>query len=166
VQADGREQEARRARRIVLGFRLAFYAVVLVAALVVLAKRGAADPAQPLIGKTAQDVPISMEVRDGRARAFDAQVLVTCPNGTSWPMRWWLRDDEVTPFRYDGTRLRVRGTDQRDAGTELAYRVFELDARVEDDRAQGVMTVVDHIRTVDGYRYRCASGEVAFTAQR
>ncbi len=166
MQVDGREEEARRAGRIVLGFRLACYSVVLIAAVAVLAKSAGGEGALPLVGRTSQDVQFSMELRDGRPSAFDAQVLVTCPNGTAWPMRWWLRDDEATPFRYDGTRLRVRAADQREAGAELAYRVLEFDARVADDRAEGVMTVVDDIRTVDGYRYKCASGEVTFTAQR
>ena len=166
MQADGREDEARRARRIVLGFRVAFYAVVLIAALVVLAKRGGHADAQPLVGRTSQDAQFSMELRHGRPVAFDAQLMARCTNGARWPIRWWLRDGETTTFRIDGRRLRARGTERFADAVGEARRVFLIDAQVHDDYATGVMTFVQHSDLEHAPDFECESGQVTFTAQR
>jgi hypothetical protein len=167
---DGRDETARRARRIRWGIRLVFYPAAIAIAVALLAARGGGDGELGgyLHGTTSQDLTISFDLNaENEPTQFDSLISATCPNGEVWRVRWWEAERLATSFRRDDSRLEVDASEPMDyTDGQRGVREFTLRAEVHDDRAEGELTFVERLRTPDGLRYECASGKVRFTAQR
>ena len=163
------ERIARQARRVLWGFRLAFYPAAAAVAAVLLLSRGDADSETPTVvnGTTTQGKAFTLHFDgDGRATYFDTVLVTTCPNGDPWLLRWFPADGDPVPFRRDGSRLRVseRWTERYPSGV-VGRRRYTLDAQLGEGVASGVLSVVERVQATAGAAYECVSGNVSFTAR-
>jgi hypothetical protein len=159
----------RRARRALWGFRLAFYpAAIAVGAILLIGRGDAAADTAPFVGKTSQGHSISFDADgDGRPVALDTQLNGACPNGWAYTTPWRVADGDRVRFRRDGSRLwAMQSVTLHYDNGNLGRGLYTLDAWVEDDRVEGVIEVVEHVRPPKGTTWACGSQPVGFTARR
>jgi hypothetical protein len=162
------EQIARRARRALWAFRLAFYpAAVAVAAILLIGRGDAVAGTEHLDGRTSQGASITLRFDDGRPVGLETRLAAMCPNGHRDWTPWRPADGERLRFRRDGSRLWALElvTIDYDNGN-VGRGVYRFDAWVSDDRVEGTLEVVEHVDPAEGDDWACGSEPVGFTAQR
>ena len=121
-----------------------------------------------LSGRTAQGIPMTAVVRDGRLIFFDTQLDVRCPDWEDRPklrLRWWPMDANAH-FTYNGNRIRGQegpGPFTRDSG-EHGTLTDRIDARIGPSSLVGTLATDVEVETGRG-RARCGSGAVRFAVE-
>jgi hypothetical protein len=165
-----------RLRALVRLLRLPGLVVLLAAVgcwIVVAARSGAAesDPTAGgtwLAGRTAQGIPMTAVVRDGRLIFFDVQLDVRCADWEDRPklrLRWWPEEGNAH-FTYDGDHVRGQegpGPFTRDAG-EHGTLTDRFAARIGPSSLVGTLSTDVVVQTAHG-EARCASGSVRFAVE-
>ena len=146
-------------RRALWLFRLIFYPAAVLAAVLLLSHRGAADetfaPTGLLNGETAQHFAFAVSVgRDGKPLHALTRVRATCPDGVLWTISWrpvittW-HARQSWDWRYPG---------------EVGHIVLTM--RADPATHRGTLTFTERFTQPSGYRFTCASGPVAFSWPR
>jgi hypothetical protein len=156
--------------------RLPGLLVVLVALgcwIVAEARSGAVEPdptagATWLAGRTAQGIPMTAVVRDGRLIFFDVQLDVRCADWEDRPkmrLRWWPEEGDAR-FTYDGDRVRGQegpGPFTRDTG-EHGTLTDRFEARIGPSSLVGTLSTDVVVQTAHGEAH-CTSGSVRFAVE-
>jgi hypothetical protein len=157
------ERTARRARRVLWGFRAVFYGGATVAAALLLTGGGDERPAFAE-GQTSQGRAFTMRFENGRPTSLGTSFTATCDDGEPWSARWWSFDAKTARFDFEGGVLRVRERLAREYENDwTGDRDYTLEARVDDEGVSGTMRLVENLRHPGGTASVCKSGDVSFS---
>jgi hypothetical protein len=164
VERAEQEVVARRARRLLWGFRLVFYAGAAVAAALLLADGGDEPEVAFLDGRTSQGHVFELMLRDGRPAYLSTGFDAPC-QGSPWQTGWQERDGDGVRFRIEDGRLAIDTSwpARFDEPGFSGRHTVKLRAELED-RLRGTMRLHGVMRTPAGSTYTCESGDVTFLA--
>jgi hypothetical protein len=157
------ERTARRARRVVRGFRLVFYPGAVVAAVLLLAGRSDSDARTSFEGRTDQGHPFELELVHGRPASLFTRITATCSSREPRVVEWSMSAPMLSSRAGRQMTIADGGAHTYDGG-DVGHRQLSLEAQIDPDRVTGHLSlselVDDH---TDGSNYRCESGTVDFS---
>jgi hypothetical protein len=166
VERAEQEVVARRARRVLWGFRLAFsVGAAAVLALVFSGGGGKRFSDTELHGQTSAGEPVRIVLEDDRPDVIETHIAATCPDGDRHEVRWFAHAGHTAEFELDDETLRI--TDEVGRRYEDSWtgrRWFELRADFDGKSVRGSIRFAERVWRPDFSSYVCEAEPVSFSA--